>query len=497
MDFGDRPVSRRALLGGGGLVAAGAVAGGSLWYERTGQASTLTVAQWQAERGAHYFIAHRGAGDVLPEHTLPAYEAALRWGAQAIEISTSATSDGVLICMHDLTYDRTTNGKGVIADQPSSVLTNIGVTQPQLGPKWARAPLTPIPRLDDVLRRLGARAVLCIEAKRDLDYDALVAMIDKHRLQRSVVIKLFHTSSKIAQAKAAGYPLFVYLGSSDLSSKTINSVAAGLDRARDCLVIPTTDRTGPVTDATVRTAVDTAIPTWVYPVHRRVEADRFFGLGVAGVITSSVGYSRQRIAPARSDDWASGAITAGQLSRDPSAPVFAPTWRTDGALTLAGHSIGQHFLCLGQLGKIGSDRARYTIQFDARWDQLPTDREANLSLAFGHADDSYYQHRLGLTAGYHAIQRATGSLELYRHVAGSTVGIQLASPVPTTAPAEGVWTHFTLQVDPTSITWRLGDNPTQSIVVDDDGSHGSHLGYVHIGRSSDDGALSFRGLRVS
>lgn len=494
MDFKDRPVTRRAVLGGAGVGAAGAVAGGSLWYQRSHRAVSLTVQQWRARRGTHYFVAHRGAGDVLPEHTLPAYEAALRWGAQSIEISTSSTSDGVLICMHDLTYNRTTTGSGVIADQPSSVLANIGVTQPQLGPRWSRAPLTPVPRLDDVLQRLGARAVLCIQPKRDVDYDALVAMVAKHGLQSSVVIKLFYTSAKIDQAKAAGYPLFVYLGSSDLSSTTINSMAARLDRARDCLVIPTTDRTGALPDATVRAAVDTAVPTWVYPVHRRVEADRFFGLGVAGVITSSVGYSRRRIAPAHSDDWASGAITAGQLSRDPSSPVFAPTWRADGALTLAGRGIGQHFLCLGQLGPIGMDRARYSIQFDARWDQLPTDRQANLSLAFGHADDSYYQDRLGLASGYHAVQRATGSLELYRHVAGSTAGIQLASPVPTPPPAEGGWMHFTLEVDPTRISWRLGDDHTHSIVVDDDGSH---AGYLHIGRSSSDGALSFRSLQVT
>lgn len=488
-----RPVNRRALLGGAGVAVASAL-GGSIWYERSKRKPTLSVQQWRTGRGAHYFIAHRGAGDVLPEHTLPAYEAALRWGAQAIEISTSATSDGVLICMHDLTYNRTTTGKGVIADQPSSVLANIGVSQPQLGPRWSRAPLTPVPRLDDVLQRLGAQAVLCIQPKRDVDYDALVAMIDKHGLQRSVVIKLFHTSAKIAQAKAAGYPLFVYLGSGDVSSTTISSLAAGLDRARDCLVIPTTDRTGPISDEAVRAAVDTAVPTWVYPVHRRVEANRFFGLGVAGVITSSVGYSRQRIAPARSDDWASGAITAGQLSRDPSSPVFAPTWRADGALTLAGHGIGQHFLCLGQLGPMGVARGRYTVQFDARWDQLPADRQANLSLAFGHADDSYYQHRLGLTTGYHAVQRATGSLELYRHVAGSTVGSQLATPVSTPAPAEGVWMHFTLQVDPTTISWQLGDDHAHSIAIADDGSH---TGYLHIGRSSDDGALSYRSLRVS
>ena len=67
------------------------------------------------------------------------------------------TSDGVLVCMHDLTYDRTTTGHGTVASQPSSVLSTIGILQPQLGPRWVRTPLPVVPRLADVLLSFQGR----------------------------------------------------------------------------------------------------------------------------------------------------------------------------------------------------------------------------------------------------------------------------------------------------------------------------------------------------
>jgi glycerophosphoryl diester phosphodiesterase len=490
----DRAVSRRALLGGGAVAIGGAVAG-STWYgvaRGTGQ-HPLTQ-RWRERRGTRYFIAHRGAGDALPEHTLPAYEAALGWGADAVEISTSSTADGVLICMHDLTYDRTTTGKGVIHEQPSTVLTRLGVSQPQLGPKWSRAPLTPVPRLDDVLQRIGGRAVLCIEAKLDSDYAAVAAMIEKHGLRDSVIMKFFHRSHNIAVAKAAGYPVFVYLGGGDVSAKTISDAAAGLDRVKDCLVIPTTAGTGDIPDALVAAAVKTGVPTWVYPVHRRVEADHYFALGVSGVVTSSIGYSAQSIPPVRRDDWRSGAIQPGQLSRDPVGVGHAPIWRPDGALTLAGRGIGQHFLLLGQFGVLGSTGAGYNVQFEARWEKLPADKNANLTLAFACADDRYYQHRLGAASGYHATQRANGLLELYRHSAGSQEGVPLGAPAPTAAALEGQWMRFSLQVSQGGISWRRLGGALNGISVSVGDFHG---GYLHIGRSSDDGALSFRNFTVA
>lgn len=54
-------------------------------------------------------IAHRGASGYLPEHTLAAYELAIKMGAQYIEPDLQLTKDGHLVAMHDDTLTRTTN----------------------------------------------------------------------------------------------------------------------------------------------------------------------------------------------------------------------------------------------------------------------------------------------------------------------------------------------------------------------------------------------------
>jgi glycerophosphoryl diester phosphodiesterase len=54
-------------------------------------------------------IAHRGASAYAPEHTREAYELALRQGADFLEPDLQITRDGILIALHDLTLERTTN----------------------------------------------------------------------------------------------------------------------------------------------------------------------------------------------------------------------------------------------------------------------------------------------------------------------------------------------------------------------------------------------------
>ena len=54
-------------------------------------------------------IAHRGASAYAPEHTLEAYELGIEQGADFIEPDLQITRDGVLIALHDLTLERTTN----------------------------------------------------------------------------------------------------------------------------------------------------------------------------------------------------------------------------------------------------------------------------------------------------------------------------------------------------------------------------------------------------
>jgi glycerophosphoryl diester phosphodiesterase len=60
-------------------------------------------------------IAHRGASEDVPEHTLAAYEAALLQGADGLECDVRLTVDMQLVCVHDRRVNRTSNGRGVVS----------------------------------------------------------------------------------------------------------------------------------------------------------------------------------------------------------------------------------------------------------------------------------------------------------------------------------------------------------------------------------------------
>jgi glycerophosphoryl diester phosphodiesterase len=57
-------------------------------------------------------IAHRGASYDNPEHTFFAYDGAVAADTDMIECDLQLTKDGVLVCMHDTTVDRTASGTG-------------------------------------------------------------------------------------------------------------------------------------------------------------------------------------------------------------------------------------------------------------------------------------------------------------------------------------------------------------------------------------------------
>lgn len=65
------------------------------------RASTLPPTPW--------VIAHRGASAYAPENTVPAFVKAIEQRATFVEIDVQRTRDGALVCLHDLTLDRTTD----------------------------------------------------------------------------------------------------------------------------------------------------------------------------------------------------------------------------------------------------------------------------------------------------------------------------------------------------------------------------------------------------
>lgn len=61
-------------------------------------------------------IAHRGASQLAPENTMPAFNLAYHQGAEAIEADVRLTKDNIPIIIHDKHLKRTTNGIGYVKD---------------------------------------------------------------------------------------------------------------------------------------------------------------------------------------------------------------------------------------------------------------------------------------------------------------------------------------------------------------------------------------------
>jgi glycerophosphoryl diester phosphodiesterase len=95
---------------------------------------------------AKQLIAHRGASGYAPEHTLAAYQLALAQHADFVEPDLAVSRDGVLVCLHDDTLERTTNIAAVFPNRPSR-------DAPRRGParRWLANDFTV-----DEIRRLDA-----------------------------------------------------------------------------------------------------------------------------------------------------------------------------------------------------------------------------------------------------------------------------------------------------------------------------------------------------
>jgi glycerophosphoryl diester phosphodiesterase len=70
-------------------------------------------------------VAHRGASQDVPEHTLAAYRKAIEDGADALECDVRLTADGTLVCVHDRRVNRTSNGRGAVSSMELADLAQL------------------------------------------------------------------------------------------------------------------------------------------------------------------------------------------------------------------------------------------------------------------------------------------------------------------------------------------------------------------------------------
>jgi glycerophosphoryl diester phosphodiesterase len=79
--------------------------------------ASLAAIHAQTPAPKKFLIAHRGASAYAPEHSAAAYTLAITQGADFVEQDLAVTKDGVLVSIHDLTLERTTDVEAVFPDR--------------------------------------------------------------------------------------------------------------------------------------------------------------------------------------------------------------------------------------------------------------------------------------------------------------------------------------------------------------------------------------------
>lgn len=160
-------------------------------------AATVHAAQplgsFGLNNGVPLTIAHRGDPAAAPENTMPAFEAALRSGAQVLELDVQLTSDGHAVLFHDEILDRTTDGTGPIVDRTLAELRALDAGS-WYGSGWAGTRIPTFTEFVPLLQASRARAL--IELKGIWSPETLrpvIAAIYRAGVQDRVVLASFES----------------------------------------------------------------------------------------------------------------------------------------------------------------------------------------------------------------------------------------------------------------------------------------------------------------
>jgi glycerophosphoryl diester phosphodiesterase len=106
-------------------------------------------------------VCHRGANEFAPENTYASAQVCIDWGMDFVEIDVNTSADGVLYLFHGPGLEKTTNGRGVIMEQPAAVIDRLDAGS-WFDPRFAGER---VPRLDEFLRWIKGQAKLFLDVK--------------------------------------------------------------------------------------------------------------------------------------------------------------------------------------------------------------------------------------------------------------------------------------------------------------------------------------------
>ena len=128
-------------------------------------------------------VSHRGDWRNFPENSLEAIDNAIKMGVDIVELDVQRTKDGELILMHDPTLDRTTTGKGKIAEVALDSIRKL-----KLKNGCAIRTIHNVPTLEEALMHAKGKIMLNLD-KADRYFEQVYALMEKTGTTKQIIMK--------------------------------------------------------------------------------------------------------------------------------------------------------------------------------------------------------------------------------------------------------------------------------------------------------------------
>lgn len=244
----------------------------------------MSLVQWRPPVA----IAHRGSRILWPENTMEAFSQAVALGYRHLETDVRITADGILVCIHDDTVDRTTDATGAVSGFDYQALSSLDAGFRHGGalgfPFRGRG--VKVPTLEEVVLTFP-EASLVVDLKTDDLAHPLTALIDRLDLRDRLIVGSF-SDARLAMFRAAsGNRVATSTGAAASRSWLLASrVRRGVAGEARALQLPRTTRGVKVVDRRlIEAAHDGGLQVHVWTVNAQTEMVELLDMGVDGLIT--------------------------------------------------------------------------------------------------------------------------------------------------------------------------------------------------------------------
>jgi glycerophosphoryl diester phosphodiesterase len=233
-------------------------------------------------------LGHRGARARAPENTVASFERALTDGADGLELDVRSLGDGTAVVMHDASVDRTTDGRGALADFDRARLAGLDA-----GAKFAASFAGErVPLFADVLERFLGRTILAVEMKEVLPAPTLDLLAAAMAARPSAPLVLASFKLDAVERVRDRLP--------DVPRALILPEGAGLPSPESAKRLGLWGVSAPDRDVDARFArgaAERGLALWVWTVNDASRAEALVALGATGIITDDPAIVRARFGP--------------------------------------------------------------------------------------------------------------------------------------------------------------------------------------------------------